>query len=168
VKTPCPWCKSNKYIKYSNRSGYKSDIRAIVGLYEKIPILCPIPECENKDCRGNPKKGAGDDSDKCGNHTFHLYLPEVWNSYPPELRERYECHIFTQVADGKNGELFVTEELCMEVLKDKTIFAELERDLNDSFERATARAVKAYANFTESPDASTSMQWPDFDTASFA
>jgi hypothetical protein len=75
--------------------------------------------------------------------------------------------MFTQVADGDKGELFVTEQLCMELLKDKTIFLEVERDLNDSFEPSTARAIKAYANFTKSLDANTSMQWPDFDTDSF-
>ena len=58
-------------------------------------------------------------------HTFTLYQPETWRTYPREVRERYSNWLHTQAADGADGKIFVTKELCSEVLKDDTIFAHM-------------------------------------------
>jgi hypothetical protein len=135
VKTQCPWCKTNESVKYEGRTGYKQGShRTIAGYKECIPIISALGTCVNPACSGDPKKAVGDDSDKAKSHTFALYEPQCWAQYPDELKKRYLAYLYTDAADGKDGEILVSEELCMEVLKDKTVFLSLANDLHDSFE----------------------------------
>jgi hypothetical protein len=95
-----------------------------------------------------------------------LYEPHCWAQYPEELKERYLAYLYTDAADGTDGEMFVSEELCMEVLKDKTIFLSLANGLNDSFERARTQAITAYVGFIETEE-DPQLEWPDFKSSNF-
>ena len=126
IKTPCPWCSSNDHVEYTNFTGRKSgSIRVIRGYKEFIPVITFICNCTNKKCSGDPKKRVGDDSDKVSGHQFMPYSPEVWSAYPEELRDKYSDVLHTQVADGAAGEIFVTDELLRETLKDDVLFSQL-------------------------------------------
>jgi hypothetical protein len=118
VKTPCPWCGTNKFVTYPDQSGYKANCcRAIADFRINIPILTAIGHCSNRQCEGNPeKKKAGDSTDRVGKCTVHLYETATWKRYPRAVRERYAPYFFTEVADGSGGEVFVTEDLANEVL----------------------------------------------------
>ena len=52
----------------------------------------------------------------------------VWSKYREELRDRYKPYLYTEVTDGKHGEIFVTEELCHELLHADVNFADMERN----------------------------------------
>jgi hypothetical protein len=69
-----------------------------------------------------PKESSKGNSDKAKSHTFALYEPQCWAQYPEELKECYLTFLYTDAADGKDGEIFISEELCLEVLKDKLSF----------------------------------------------
>lgn len=163
VKTPCPYCKSNKFISYSDKSGLKEgDSRTIADYRGNIPIICPIAECSNPDCER--KKKVGDSSDKICTRTFKLYQPQTFMSYPPEVISRYESYMYTKVAPGHGKEMFVTEDLCAELLTDDTVFLACHRHMVDSFERKRTRALKDYARFidTQSKDSRSKADWPQF------
>jgi hypothetical protein len=136
VKTPCPWwCKTNEFMKLENRTGYKQGgSHTIAGCKESIPIFTAIGTCENPACRGDPNQTVGDDSDKVKSHTFSLYEPQRWAQYPEELKERYLVYFYTDARDGKDGEIFVSEDICTEFLKGSTVFESLATDINASFE----------------------------------
>jgi hypothetical protein len=64
IKTPCPWCKTNKDVKYLTFNCRASDyMRTIAGYKEAIPIICFQMSCHNSQCTGNPAKITGDSSD---------------------------------------------------------------------------------------------------------
>jgi hypothetical protein len=114
VKTLCPWCKTNKSVKLlEGRTGYKQRTHhTIAGYMEYIPIISAIGACENLACSGDSKKAVGDDSDKAKSHSFFtLYEPQCWAQYPEELKEWYLTYLYTEAADGKDGEIFVSEEI---------------------------------------------------------
>jgi hypothetical protein len=168
VKTPCPWCLSNKHVTFTEKTGLKKgQHRTIADFRAKIPIYCFIASCNSPDCIGNPAKAKGDSTDKVSAHTFHCYEPNVFANYPAALRKKYDKNLFTAAKDGSNGSMFVTEELCSEVLKDETNFAALTKLMDDAFERKVRHSVDAYLQFIklQSPDDST--EWLDFGIANF-
>jgi hypothetical protein len=71
---------------------------------------------------------AKDSSSKVSENKFYLYQLEAWLKYPPELRKLYESHFFTEMAD-----IFVTKELCHELLNNKTVIADIDRNVDTSF-----------------------------------
>ena len=174
IKTPCPWCRTNKFVKCSDKTGYKAkQIRTIAGFRGRIPIVAAKYKCENPECAGNPtkrssastgnKKREVDDSDKVSSHTFTLYEDETWSRYPMKLRERYSEYLYTEVTDGKFGEVFVTLELCFELFKDDVVFDQMARDMTEAFERQRMRAIEQYVSFVEAQGG----QWPDFPAENF-
>ena len=56
VKTPSPFCKTNKYFRYINLTGRKSYIRCVAGYRETIPINAFIMKCSNKACSADPTR----------------------------------------------------------------------------------------------------------------
>ena len=94
-------------------------------------------------------------------HDFHVYEPRVWSNYPKALRDKYSSYLYTEAAGGGDGEIFVTEELCHEILRDENIFLELTRFMNEAYARHLQQAIQAYANFTVSQQSS-NLRWPDF------
>ena len=109
--------------------------------------------------------------DKATKHTFALYEHHTWSKYPDELKERYKEYLYTDITDGKYGEIFVTEELCSEILKHDINFLGLERNLRESFERRRTRAVEAYVQFIEGqakdPTVTVMGNWPDFNIPNY-
>ena len=73
----------------------------------------------------------------------------------------------TDVTDGDNGKIFVTEDLCSEILKEGTIFSQFERDMLDSFEMNRTRAITFYVNFVEPERESVDQHWPDFNHSNY-
>jgi hypothetical protein len=64
VKTPCPWCLSNKLVKFKDKSGYKAgQHRNICGYRGRTPIYGFILECDSSTCIGNPTKVKNDGKD---------------------------------------------------------------------------------------------------------
>ena len=126
MKTPCPWCKTNKHIVFPNKTGYKNgDARSIAGFRSRIPIVAAIGKCTNKECSGNTldARRPGDSTDYVKDHTFTLYDHACWSLYPRKLRERYQQYLYTIAATGNDGEILVTQDLCLEVLKDEVNFS---------------------------------------------
>jgi hypothetical protein len=164
VKTPCPWCQTNKFVTFPSKVGYKEGTsRSIADFRTCIPIVTPIGSCSNPACQGNPNRAKKKGSDT----TFHLYEACVWSKYPLEVREQYTSTLYTEVADGQNGEIFVSEDLCKEILKDDAIIAASARHMKESFERHRTRAIEAYSRFIQSQlndttkkDNLTEQSWP--------
>ena len=112
IKTPCPWCKSNEFVKLNDATGYRiNGTRTVAGCKEMMPMISIIGECSNPTCGGSR---ARDSSDNCGVHQFTLSDVKTWNNYPLELRRRYGKMIHREVADGKDGEMFVSGQSCMD------------------------------------------------------
>jgi len=168
VKTPCPWCKSNKDVTLKDKTGYKEgQHRTIADFRAKIPIYCFIASCNSTTCIGDPATAKGDSTDNVTAHSFHCYEPHVFANYPEALRRKYQKNLFTAAKDGQNGSMFVTEELCSEILKDETNFAALTRHMNDAYERRLRHAIDAYVQFIQQQSPNNSASWPDFNHANF-
>jgi hypothetical protein len=168
VKTPCPWCQTNEFVSFEEKSGMKKgQHRTIFDYRTRIPIYCHNAKCSNPKCSGNPKTAKGDDSDKVSPHTFHCYAPHVYVNYPDELRDRYRAILYTDARDGKNGSYFVTEDLCSEVLKDETNFAELTRHMKEAYERSLRQTIQAYVRFIKQQSPNDSLAWPNFGNDNF-
>jgi hypothetical protein len=73
LKTPCPWCKSNKHIVFSGKSGYMAGRHRTIADYRSmVSIYCHRIRCENKECSGDPnsKKRTGDSVNKASSHSL--------------------------------------------------------------------------------------------------
>lgn len=57
--------------------------------------------------------------------------------------------LFTDVADGDEGEIFVTEEFCLDILDDDIIFNKKEREYREKHNRQQTRAVRDYRDFVK-------------------
>ena len=172
VKTPCPWCGTNKFVHVDGKTGQREGaVRTIACYRTRIPIFAGIAKCSNLECSGNPNdpRQAGDDSDKVTVHTFQLNTAKVWQSYPPELRECYAPLMFTEAADGDKGQIFVSEDLCNELLKDDVTLSRTHRAMQESFQRHKTRAMAAYARFMELEKLTVKgpMSWPEFNSSSY-
>ena len=168
VKTPCPWCESNAHVSFEEKSGHKrGQHRTIADYRGRIPIYCYNAKCSNPKCSGDPKRATGDDSDKVAAHTFHCYAPHVYANYPDELRARYSSILYTDARDGKSGSNFVTEDLCSEVLKDETNFAELTRHMHEAYERNRRQTIESYVRFIQQQSPTDWSAWPDFGNDNF-
>jgi hypothetical protein len=71
----------------------------------------------------------------------------------------------TDGSNGINGSLFVTKDICAEILKDEIIFSELTRHMKEAFEMKRLSAASTYVNFMNSQDSNLSR--PDFDDERF-
>ena len=162
VKTPCPWCKSNEWVALDKKTGYKAgQHRTICDYRTRIPVYCFIGSCSNKSCIGNPQRAKNDGVDKAKVHQFHIYEPRVWSCYPKVLRDKYSKDLFTEAATGAEGEIFVTQEFCCEILRDGNIFLEVTRYMAEAYDRHLRQAIEAYINFATSQQ-SANLSWPDF------
>ena len=169
IRMPCPWCKTNTHVTIDNKTGYKKGShRTILGYRTRIPIYTAIATCRNPNCSGKPSGKVVDGSDLAAPHTFHLSDPSCYNQYPHQLKERYCKWIFTQASEGNGREVLVTEELCLELLKDETIFSGIHRSMATAFHCQQTRAIRVYAEFTvmQRPF-SGDVPWPDFDCESY-
>jgi hypothetical protein len=171
-KMPCPYCNSNKFVDFEKKTGYKSKVRSIAQYKGQsfMPVVCGIGTCKNKECPGPSKDPSMvDSSDRVSDHTFHLYSPQVWSRYPRELQERYKAVLFFDVADGKDGQVFVSEDLCNEVLRDSTVFSHLARELREHHQRIRVRAVGNYIAFVErqSKNEPSNCEFPEFNLKRF-
>ena len=79
-------------------------------------------------------KEKGDGIDKATSHSFVLCNSKTWSTHPKTLRERHSQLLFTEAASGDDGEMFVTEDLCRELLKDDTNFQQMERECAEAFQ----------------------------------
>jgi hypothetical protein len=164
VRTLCPYCLSNKHVEMTGRSGYKDSVRTIAGYKERIPVICPIGYCNSPTCGGD--KSDPSDQDLRSQHSFHVYMECCWKHYPDELKERYEAILWRDVSTGDQGQTFVTEELCCELLHDSTIISKMAADMKDSFRRFKRCAISDYLRFIEDQGGN-STHWPDFGSAPF-
>lgn len=148
-KTLCPFCRCNKYVKMINKTGGKGGSRGVRSAIDvdgmRFFVVCPIYECSNPSCAGKNENPTP--ADKCSTHTFHIYTQSCWEQYPREVWELYDGFLWRDVADGEDGELFVTDELCNTVLDDDTNFSKLERQFEERYDRFKARAIRSYMNF---------------------
>jgi hypothetical protein len=168
VKTPCPWCNSNAHVVFSDNAGYKGGQHCTVAdFWAKIPIYCFIAICKSPTCIGNPKTAKNDGRDNTRDHSFHCYEPRVFSQYPVELQEKYGKHLYTNCRDGADGSMFVTEELCSEVLKDETNFSELTRHMEVAYEQNLRQTITAYVCFIKPQLTPAGTAWPDFGVANF-
>ncbi|CAB9528524.1 hypothetical protein SEMRO_2247_G320651.1 [Seminavis robusta] len=166
VKTPCPWCKSNKHVSFPDKSGLKAGKhRAIADYRASIPIYCHRIKCSNPQCRGNPSTAKGDDSDKVSSHTILGYSHGVLSLYPKELLQKYAQHLYTEAEDGGGGAIMFTSGLAFEVLRDETNFSELLRHMHDAFERSVSNSISAYVAFLKTQSAD--LNWPDFSVKNY-
>jgi hypothetical protein len=95
-----------------------------------------------------------------------VYESAVWNNYPVELRSKYSAILHTDAADGSDGETFVSEDLCAEVLGDETNFTETQRFMKESYNRNLQRAVHAYIRFQRTEDVG-DLTWPNISKTNF-
>jgi hypothetical protein len=115
---------------------------------------------------------VGDSSDKVSKHSFQLNTARVWAAYPPELKQWYAPLLFTEAADGDNGEIFVSQQLCAEVLKDDTLLSNMERSMIESHQRHQTQAMAAYARYItqeseSSPNNNQPQSWPPFNCQNY-
>jgi hypothetical protein len=82
------------------------------------------------ECTGDPKSKNkdGDNVDKVSSHSIYCYEP-----YPLELLQKYSHLIHADASDEANGSIFVTKDLCAEILRDETNFTELTRHMKENF-----------------------------------
>ncbi|CAB9505543.1 expressed unknown protein [Seminavis robusta] len=167
VLTPCPWCKTNKFVVYVEKTGLnKKTTRTVWGSRSRIPIVGARYVCSNPECGGNPKKGKGrkpSNADKEGIHYFSLTEHSTWSIYPEELKDRYREYIY---ADITHMQMYVTEELCEELLKDGAVVADMAKDMEKSFEKLKTKAIASYLRFVSKEKSTTDqprgLSWPDF------
>ena len=50
-----------------------------------------------------------------------------FDRYPDKVKEVYKDILWHEVADGNNGQMFVSEEMCFKVLDDSTLFSKWQR-----------------------------------------
>jgi hypothetical protein len=173
IKTPCPWCLSNEHVHVADKTGYQANVSRSIACYRtRIPIVTGIAKCSNPDCSGNPDKATGDSSDKVSKHSFQLNTARVWANYPLELRLRYAPLLYTEAADGDNNQIFVSQSLCHEVLKDDTMLSKMEREMVESFQRQRTLAMAAYGRYIHSQTDPTNNDnnqhsWPAFNTDNY-
>jgi hypothetical protein len=92
----------------------------------KDPIISPVYICKNMHCCGGKEET---NAKRLSNHTFTIYSEVCFDQYPPEVKEAYADILFRDVANGNNGQFFVSEELCCKVLDDRTLFSQMANDL---------------------------------------
>ena len=84
-------------------------------------------------------------------------------NYPAELRAKYKSFLHTDAVDGADGAVFVSEDLCCEILRDKSNFTQISKRMIEAHSRYKRQAVQAYVTFVESQGtAAQAKLWPDF------
>lgn len=87
------------------------------------------------------KKTKNPTAAKCVRHTFNLYDHRVWAAYPQELRDLYRGVLDTEVSDGRDKKMFVTEDLLRAVLHDdiefKSMAKDMQKNINSNCKRHT-------------------------------
>jgi hypothetical protein len=73
------------------------------------------------------------------------------------------------VANGKDGKVFVSEDLCNKVLKNSTVFAHIAQELGEHHQRIQKWAVDDYISFVEqqSKKESSNYKFPEFNLQRF-
>jgi len=104
VLTPCPWCKTNEFVKFKewNVQKWKDRPRVTVGRNAESRFLIePRMNCENIDCAGQPKAPVEDATlarqnlalEKVKNHQFGIWTKECFSAYPPEVQACYSKYL---------------------------------------------------------------------------
>jgi hypothetical protein len=73
--------------------------------------------------------------------------------------------MFADAEDGKGGAVMFTKTLADEVMKDETNFSELERHMDDAFNRSLDSIISSYVRFTKCQPSD--IPWPDISMESF-
>jgi hypothetical protein len=102
---------------------------------------------------------------KVSSHSFHCYTPQVYENCPTELKETYSGGMFTDAEDGKGRAMMFTKPLADEVMKDETNFSELERHIEEAFNRSFYDVTTTHVRFVESNPSD--IPWPDMDMGPF-
>ena len=171
VKTPCPFCHSNKHVHFQQKTGYQSGRHRSIAVFRgnRIPIYSFRLTCTSTSCSGDPNgaRKSGDSSDLVGQSTVVAYSDKVFPMYPDAIKRRYSEYLFTEAEDGAGGAILFNRALAYEVLKDETNFSELLRHMNEAFDRCLLAAIGAYVDFTKTQSNDSSCPWPDFDVESY-
>jgi hypothetical protein len=119
VKTPCPYCKSNKHVKFLKWECFNNanSPRRVSDLSVESTFLCsPRMDCSSLQCvgevpvliddqktglqyvklkDGGRSKNPWDRSvERAKSHTFTLWTPACFNTYPSSVKSAYSRYVY--------------------------------------------------------------------------
>ncbi len=164
IKTPCPYCSSNKFVtfhswnitKWPNRRVRRS-INCDSTSYD---ILGARLVCRNAECVGAPpkmdengnevrnKKRWERDSEKASQHQFAVWTKDCFSLFPPSVRAKYEQFV-NGIGLNEDYTTFASMSLVHQLLDDQKTLVQLAGELSGAHDTQRLMAEMTYVNFVK-------------------
>ena len=160
ILTPCPWCKTNEHVKFSQWNVQKWRARPRVSVGRKgtpKPLVGPVYDCENPSCAGKPPTEPEADGTlarqnmaicKSRAHQFVVWSKDCFSAYPTEVQACYSKYL-QGIGMNNDNVTFAAADLIADILDDRNTFARIEDDLASEFERLQEDAEESHKRFVK-------------------
>ena len=155
VLTPCPFCRSNKFVKLLSFNVQKYQRRARRAVHVdgcNIPMIGPIMSCSSEKCVGKmpstekAKASWNRTDERVREHSFLVWSKSCFEMYPLEVRRKYKA-VASGIGTNNDKHTIATQALSMELLDDRNTFANVAARLWRHFEIVWLQARDRFTDF---------------------
>jgi hypothetical protein len=156
IMTPCPHCKSNKFVSFSSFNVQKWDRPPRHSMHAdacRLHLCSVICSCGNPTCVGpRPKPGSKKAVTwdavpaSCVRRAFSVWLKDCFEQCPPEVQRRYLQHANGL---GCNADFInlATSALTREILDDRNSYKSIQDTLERHYQTIATNAKDEYVDF---------------------